>query len=216
MKVQVSMPIYSSAKPQTLLSLLKMFLFCARKPLDSESAVTYRFWSDSILLRGRHALVELALQAGASHILWIDSDMVFPEDTLHRLAVMRKPVAAANCLRRMDPYTWTAVDENGKEIISSGRSGVQKVCKVGFGVTLMDLEIFRRSDPPFFQFEWITDDPVTKRGHYRGEDFYLFEKLRKEQDIYPFIDHDLSQEVGHIGEIEVTQTFSDAWRGGAS
>lgn len=209
--VQVSMPTYGPINTQTVMAIMGQNhrLFQVRpKALERFDFV---YWQESILPKARQGLLEKAFKLGASHILWIDADMVFPADTLERLLAHDLPVVGANCVRRQEPYTWTALDKDGNEINSHGKSGIQRVDRLGFGVTMMRLDCFTKIRPPFFNFEWIFEDEASGRGHYMGEDVYLFDKLRA-VGIYPHIDHDLSREIKHVGSIAVDYNFTEGWR----
>ena len=62
----------------------------------------------SIIPDSRHRLVAMAHRWGATHALFIDSDMVLPFDTVQTLLNHNQPVVAANCVRRRLPTYPTA------------------------------------------------------------------------------------------------------------
>jgi hypothetical protein len=188
--------------------LLQNYIDSVRIP--GVSKIGFRTWSQSGISMARQGLLVKALEEGATHILWIDADMVFPADTLHRLMAHNLPVVGANCVRRQEPYTWTAQDKDGKNFSSFNKTGVEEVGYLGFGVTLMRTDCFTQIDPPFFNFEWVLDNPDTMAGHYMGEDIFLFEKLSK-IGIRPHVDHDLSQQIKHVGRLEVGAEWAAGW-----
>jgi len=72
----------------------------------------------SMLVQQRHSLVERALRQNPTHILFIDSDMEFPADTLNRLLAADKDIVGANCTTRAMPPEPTAHDLSGERISS--------------------------------------------------------------------------------------------------
>ena len=47
--------------------------------------VQHAFLSCSLIYKSRNDLADMAIQAGADYVLWLDSDMVFEPDTLERM-----------------------------------------------------------------------------------------------------------------------------------
>lgn len=149
----------------------------------------------SILPKSRHHLVDFARDANATHILWIDADMTFPETALERLMERDQLVVGANYPRRSAPYQPTA-QRDGKLIYEEGQTGLEPVDALGLGFCLMRMEVFEKLRPPWFAFPW-------KDGQYLGEDIFLCLKIRDEIGEPIYVDHDLSHEIGHMGDLEV-------------
>ena len=63
----------------------------------------------SNLPHNRSRCVERAFKLQATHILWLDTDMRFPPDTLFRLLGRKKPIVGANYRARNPPVFPTAV-----------------------------------------------------------------------------------------------------------
>jgi hypothetical protein len=148
----------------------------------------------SMLVQSRHNLVVKALQHKATHMLFIDSDMVFPPDTLERLLARKKGVIAVNATTRTFPVKHIAHDKDGKVVDSRGKTGVEAVQHVGLAVALVETSVLQGLTPPLFLMDWIPN----VRG-YCGEDVY-FCAITAEKGHEIFIDHDLSHEVGHVGD----------------
>lgn len=152
----------------------------------------------SILPELRHNIVEGALQAQATHILWIDSDQKFPHDTFHRLYKWKKPMVGCNVATKKFPSSPTArlKDETdyGKPLFTTDKTfGLREVWRLGFGVMLCETRVFRRISPPWFQISWL---PGYSR--YQGED-WEFCRLCEKHDIPVYVDQGLSYEIGHAG-----------------
>ena len=146
-----------------------------------------------MLVSNRHELVKKALKLGATHVLFLDSDMKFPKNLLRKMLMRKRPVLGANCTTRGFPVKWIAHDLEGREVDSSKKMGCQKVQHVGLAVMLLEAEVLKRLEPPLFMMEWIPEV-----GSYCGEDVYFCAKLQAAgQDIW--IDHELSREIAHCG-----------------
>lgn len=85
---------------------------------------------------------------GATHVLYIDSDMGFPDDALLRLLRHGKDVVGVNYPRKSFPYVPTAYGDNGDEIgpvyTREDSTGIQKVKHLGFGLVLVQIGVFDR------------------------------------------------------------------------
>jgi hypothetical protein len=143
----------------------------------------------------REQCVVLAKQAGASHILFLDSDMRFPADTLDRLLAAEKHIVAANYVCRTMPEWWVA-RRAGLSISSLRKRGLESVDSVGCGVMLVTLSVFEALPQPWFSTPWDGQTHI-------GEDLYFCRQARQ-AGLTVWIDHDLSQQVRHQGTIEFT------------
>jgi hypothetical protein len=140
-----------------------------------------------------------AVRERCTHLLWLDSDMIFPPDTLHRLLRHNLPIVGANYPRRIFPHLPTAHyggDPQGGVVWSEGNEGIERVKHVGFGCVLMDMRLVDAIDPPYFVFAPDGEHGLTTRG----EDVYFCEKLLRDAGIPTHVDHNLSHEIGHVGE----------------
>ena len=154
----------------------------------------------SILSRGRTTLAKQALECGATHLLFLDSDMTFPADTLHRLLAHDRAVVACNCATKMLPSTPTARMKNenraGEPLYSViDDIGLKRVWRVGTGVMLIRTKLFEQIPQPWFPVEW---EPELQ--DYRGEDWAFCEALDR-RDIPIYVDLSLSKQIGHIGDL---------------
>jgi len=147
----------------------------------------------SNIATGRNDLVKEAIDAGMTHILFLDDDMTFPFDMLDHLCKYDAPVVAANCCQKRDEITFTAIDLEGKRLDSRGKTGWEQVRRAGTGIILIDLDIFSQLPLPYFNFEWNEAS-----GKLIGEDYYFCRALNR-ANIPIIIDHDISQHIGHVG-----------------
>jgi hypothetical protein len=128
----------------------------------------------------------------ASHVLFIDSDMRFPSDTLERLLKHDVDIVGANCVQRTQKQ-FTA-RKNGEFVSSIGKTGIEEVDTLGFGVTLIKAEVFEKMEEPWFH------TPFDGNKHV-GEDVY-FSTMAGKNGYKIYIDHDLSQHIKHAGLVE--------------
>lgn len=177
----------------------------APKPLHDGSVLQgLNLWNTkgSILSRSRHTLVTKALESGASHILMLDSDMTFPNWTLHQLLKAEQDIVAANCVTKVIPANPTARQKGdtpaGVPLDSRGKKGLEKVWRVGTGVMLINLEVFKHLPQPWFPITWEAGN-----ADYTGED-WNFCKLVQDNGFGIWVDHTLSQHIGHVGSFEFT------------
>lgn len=151
----------------------------------------------SLLPQNRHTVIAQALQQGVSHMLLLDDDMVFPPKVVHGLMMSEVPFIGANYPTRSEPPTPTAVGTDGKKRWTRQEdSGLEEVHGIGLGCCLIESWVFKELKPPFFNIEWNDELKV-----YKGEDIYFCEKVRTELGIPLFIDHDLSKQIRHVGEM---------------
>ena len=170
--------------------------FMTWRPEGCKSKFIQVFTQDSsMLVQSRHDLVKNALSSHATHVLFLDSDMVFPKDLLQRLLLADKDVIGVNCTTRGWPVTHIAHDHMQSLIDSRYQSGLEKVQQVGLAVMLVKAEVLKKLRPPLFMMEWVPDT-----NSYCGEDIY-FCQLVQEAGYDVWIDHDLSKQVLHIGHM---------------
>lgn len=187
------------------LSVSMLVLALNKKPAigyDTNSLKIFNTRS-SLLPRSRHQLVQRSLDAGCTHLLFIDSDQTFPAFMAHRLASHDVDVVACNIATKCIPSAPTARNESkdwwgGDVVFSDQKKGLEKVWRVGMGVMMIKAEVFQKIPPPWFEIIWR---PEIK--DYLGEDWYFCEKLEK-AGISIHVDHSLSREVGHLGYYNFT------------
>jgi hypothetical protein len=169
--------------------------------LNTNDAISLKISEGTLIANQRAELSLDAMREGCSHLLFIDSDMRFPQDMIARLLAHDVDIVATNCARRRMPTGPTAqvYKENGdRELVwtMSESTGLQEVGSVGMGVMLIKSSVFKALSEPWYETPWRSD----KRG-YIGEDVFFCKKAR-EAGFRIWIDHDVSKEIGHIGMFE--------------
>jgi hypothetical protein len=155
----------------------------------------------------RREMLASLLNQGVTHILWLDTDMRFPRDSLIRLLGRKLPVVGINYAKRTVDTDFVAFksiswDKDGvSEHLITGKdsTGVEEVEGIGFGMVLMRTAYLKNlpslDDDPWFFFEWL---PGRRQV---GEDIY-FCRLLKKMGVSIHVDHDLSKQCKHTGMIE--------------
>jgi hypothetical protein len=154
------------------------------------------------LSMSRSKMVKDAIKANCNYIFFIDDDMNIPMHALILLLCRKKDIVAANCARKELPPRTTAKGFDGNCVDTKKNSkGLEEVLSVGTGMMLIKCDIFQNLPQP-----WFMEDPVAEIG----EDVYFCKKAR-EHGYNIYIDHDLSKDVGHIGEFEFSHKIRDVW-----
>ena len=154
----------------------------------------------TLIFTQREKLAEEALAWGADYLMWVDSDMRFPKDTLEEMLKHNVDIVGVNATTRREPINSTAlhlVIKNEKEhswihIDSLNNNGIEKCTAVGFGLTVIKASVFRKVSRPWFNVIW------SDHGAIIGEDVHFCIKCQDTgYDVY--VDHDTSRQIGHIG-----------------
>lgn len=167
-------------------------LYAKERESGRWSAVALGFVGATYVHVGRKAVLDAALHARATHLLWLDTDMAFPPETALRLALHDQAVVACNCVMRDPRLIWTA-KRDGRRIETRPEStGLEAVDEVGLAVLLMRIDIVATLPQPWFWHGWNGASDI-------GEDIMFCRSLRAAGHTI-YIDHDLSKEIGHIGQ----------------
>lgn len=200
LNVAVCVPSHGTWKPAFGQALCNMLACFSEAQYDGPKQVQVIGVGGSMLPEVRQRCVAEAVKAKwkqgeTTHVLFLDSDMIFPRDTLQVLLRHNLPIVGVNYVRRHFPATPTAwKDDKALETLPKDK-GVIEVDHVGMGVMLVDRRVFDCIELPFFSFDY-KDDGLT----LVGEDVYFCRQCKK-AGIPTYIDHDLSKMTGHMGEL---------------
>lgn len=184
-----------------MMSLSNMLMYLFQHPLNDDplqlKLINKR---TSLIVSSREGMVEDSLLEGATHVMFLDSDMTFPEDALHRLFSRNEPFVAANYVQRCLPTRPNAIGMlDMPKHTDEDSTGIEEVQSVGFGCCLIRAEVFDAMPRPWFDTYWYQKEDG--RRLIIGEDVYFCHKARH-AGFKIYIDHDLSQTVTHIGQME--------------
>jgi hypothetical protein len=142
----------------------------------------------SIVAIARNQCVAAAQLIKATHVLFLDSDMVFPLDTLKRLVQHNKDIAGALYARRRPPFDPTGMPQAGAVVAG----GLLRMKNLPTGCLLINMRVFDKLPKPWFS-ERVEGE------HILGEDVHFCERAAA-AGFEIWQDTALSKEVGHIGE----------------
>lgn len=191
MRLVIGGPTLASVPASFALDLAQLYSFTREH--GPWSSVTMGFIQSTYVHVGREAVLVGAIERQATHVLWLDTDMAFPSDTAIRLARHNRSIVAANCVMRHPRQMFTARRDGQPVETRPESSGLEAVDTVGPAVMLMRTDVVAGLPRPWFEHG------RNEAGGDIGEDVMLCRKLKAAgQDIY--IDHELSKEIGHIGQ----------------
>ena len=158
-------------------------------------------WTGS-LADARNSLVQQALDEGCSHLLMLDTDQIYPNDTLKKLLSHGKDICGVRVHRRWMPFDpiFLRGDIGKYQSVSDDEmysGNLIQVDATGTGCLLFDMGVFLKVNQPWFEFTMKDEKPV-------GEDIFFCSKARKE-GVNIFID--TSIEVGHLTTMVVNKTL---------
>lgn len=148
----------------------------------------------SVIPQQRLDLVESALEYNADFILWLDTDMHFPDSIFYDLKNHQTDIVAATYSTRVKPQKNVAfIDKNDSNLRLKESTGLHKVFAVGMGCMLTKTSVFEEIPKPWFQLHWNVD-----LENFSGEDIY-FCKLANDTGFDIYVDATLSNNVAHYG-----------------
>lgn len=200
LKVAICIPCRDTMVASTAFDLARMSAYDAR---NRKGSLAFYTVSTTLIFEGRERLAEAALKDGADVILWIDSDMRFPKDTIDIMLSRNVLLLGVNAVTRQKPALPTAknfvmiAEDVGlwKKVDSRGKSGLEKVTAVGCGVQMTRRQVFEKLPKPWFEFVKV------KGNQWVGEDVYFCIRAH-DAGFDTFVDHDLSKHIGHVGQYD--------------
>ena len=170
--------------------------------------------SGTLLHDIRNMIARDATSDGAAdYLFWLDDDVRFPDDALLRLLAHGKDLVGAQYVTKSIPPRATAkvLTEDGLDYYDfpSGPNdtGLAKVDVLPFGCALVKAHVFASLPTPWFSMPWSP-----RHNCHVGEDTY-FCTAAGAAGFTPFVDHDLSRCLKHVGPVEYEWKHYDATHG---
>jgi hypothetical protein len=185
MRIAIGLPSTDSMYTDSVISLLRLVMS------TKEHEITVINQQGCYIDKSRNVIVMEAMKFKADYLLFLDSDMEIPPDTIRRLLAHNKDIIGCNYMRRKPPFSPIAIDKDKKNI-EFGRKGIESVNIVPTGVLLINMDIFSCMRYPWFDCEW-------RDGIQYGEDTRFCAKTILGGVSEIWCDHDLSAEINHIG-----------------
>ena len=195
MKVLIGMPTLGEIPVKTVASLIAL-----DKPQGSEIG----FVNNSLVYDARNELCQRAINGGFDYLFFIDSDMIFPADTLTKLMALNTDIATAVCYARQgkhEPCVYSKVckrtlfHDSYTEQCNHIPSGTFDVEGCGMAVCLITAEVVKKMCKKY------GNTPFEPFGNM-GEDLAFCYRARK---LGYKIKADGSMPIGHIGESVITR-----------
>lgn len=207
-RLMVGFPHRGQVDTAFMLSMLDLDRYCLLNGQVDERTqiewISFVGTSGSLLPKQRDEIVSAAKAKGATHLLFIDTDMVFSPEIAHKLLKARKEVIACNAATKTTPSYPTARKSSndligGEPVYSTSKSPmVEQIWRIGTGIMLIDLEAIRNVPQPWFMMTYNT-----QHKEHEGEDWY-FCRLLKGYNFPVYVHHEASMSVGHIGSFTYT------------
>jgi hypothetical protein len=203
MRLAIGGPTRDMVPAKFAVRLALLFAYTQRCGYDTTEADL--FIEHTYIHCGRELVLEAALKQGATHLLWLDTDMKFPRTTAVQLLAHDMPIVGCNYrTRRQSDGRQTAQHDDGTVFqTTQTSSGLEAVDSIGFGVVLMRTGIALDLLRPWFKHG------LNAQGGDIGEDIMFCRALRAAGHTI-YIDHDLSKEIEHIGQYDYSTVECEA------
>lgn len=184
----IAIPTHVFVAPQMAQSLARMCLLLG----DGKDADTIgvRFFGNAVSTFGRNELVHWAIDRNATHVLWIDTDSVFPPLAAQILLRSGIPFIGANFALKDGSGQSSAWNIAGQRM-TARESGIEEASTLGFGFTLTRMDVLEAVGDPWFKMI----DSV--RGGPADDDWFC--QRARASGFPPYVHHGLSAECGHVG-----------------
>lgn len=198
MRLLIAIPTYDYMHYQFVECLTKLI----RKLDEDEIDYQLAYQGGTLVYVGRDKLAKRAIEGNFSHVLWLDSDMIFTEDLLDDLMYSGKPFVTGIAHGRRPPHVscifnkiYPSIDRwEGHDY----PSGVFKIAGCGFACVLIKTEIikavYEKNGTAFFPMRELGEDlAFCKRATDLGFEIWA------EPSVW----------LGHIGHITVYPEYQD-------
>ena len=149
----------------------------------------------TLIANQRHELVKAAQEWGATHVMFIDSDIVFKPSHVIELINFNELIVGAAYSKRIEPVVstaWHKIDDWNTHVkLQEQTDSHIQVEAMALGFCLIELSVFDKLDLPWFILGF-------HNGQYTGEDIEFFRNC-KNNNIPVWLDVKVSFEIGHLG-----------------
>lgn len=176
--------------------------------LQKEGEVSLAFQMGSLVYTSRNLLGQTAIEMGADYVFWLDSDMVFPPDTLVKMIKTLEEndldFLSGVYFKRVAPYKpvlFDEMDDTGVNYTEFEKipDGIFEIGGCGFGCVLMKTDIL--IDVLASEMDMFTPLPRA------GEDIAFCIRARRcGYKLYA----DSTIPLGHVGHRIITRDFYEA------
>lgn len=175
-------------------------------PCESQLFLPRHGFQPGDIAHVRNDLVEQALEWGASHVIFMDTDQVYHStDMLPLMLQHNKPFVGAKVHRRWPPFD-PILQKNGSHVSDSiiAQGGLIDVDRTGAGCIMIKREVLRAMKRPWFKTLRDENDMVLA-----GEDMFFCDQVR-ELGYEIVVDCDIN--IGHLSMVQVNGELYELWK----
>ncbi len=155
--------------------------------------VDFLIYKGCDIVSARTWLVQRAIELGGTHLLFVDTDMFFPADTIKRLLAHGKEIVSVNYNRRKFPLSSVVTQLQETE---ESNERLYRAAVAGTGLMLIDLSVFTSPEKPL-ALPWFNFGRGKEGQLVLGEDAWFCNTARDAgYDVWI----DPTIKTGHIGE----------------
>lgn len=207
LKIAICLPTHDMVPAGFMYDLANLTGFTGMSLMaDGIADIALNMMSGTIIQASREDLAQRAVEISTTHMLWLDTDMKFPKDSLIRLLNRNKPIVGINYSVRKVPAEFVAYESLEPDpdtlirprlrTIPGETTGLQKAAAIGFGLVLVQTPVLYDMPKPWFDFKWVGPG-----ADWKGEDVHFCEQATEAgYDIW--VDADLSARCAHIGQFQ--------------
>jgi hypothetical protein len=202
--IAIGMCSGGSNRVETTASLISNIVYLAQHGISAGLLIQIGGYVDV----NRNVIIENAKKYGTTHLMFVDADMVFPEDGIMKLLKDDKDIVGGNYNARQDPISDYNLAPKGYQpmggpttkMLVDGQpvsmlaedfpTELFKCYAVPTGFMMIKMKVFKKLEKPFFD-AWIE-----KNGQYHTEDVDF---CRKAQEAGFEVWCEPSFHIGHIG-----------------
>lgn len=189
MKVLIGVPSFDLCHSDFTTSLAGMLMHRAYdRTMSRDVKIAYQNVKSTIIHSARALLVQSAMDNDCTHILFLDSDLTFPPNTLNRLIAHHKSFVCATYVKRHPPHELLGKPEP----VQTAEPGLALMAEVPLGCALISMKVFERLERPHFSYiagPTPADDISEDIGFCRAV---------RAAGIPIYCDPTLSRELGHL------------------
>lgn len=165
--ILIGVPCITSIKVPTVSSI-----FAAANSLEVPAKL--HIYESSLVHDARNKIAQRALDEGATHLMFIDSDISFPANAIQQLLDHDLDVVGGLYFRKRPPHMPTFSQVIGKKITfptTFPRKDLFEVFGIGTGFLMINTKVLKKIQPPWFFFG-------NYHGQAIGEDIYFCRKAK--------------------------------------
>lgn len=190
----IAMPSYTGINPFTNDCLMRTLEYFGERGLKVRK---YGPVQVSLIDKARNMCIEQFLRTDATHLIWIDDDMLWDAEDLEKMLLHNVPITSALVTQKMPPFKPTiyAIGYGNDKKTGEKKLGTYHLklgdypldkpfyhpgWGIGTAFMMVKREVIEKMEPPYFA------SPPTNTKEVRGEDYYYCMKMclvGKEYDI---------------------------------